>query len=95
MNSYYMAIEEWLYASESGREPVEVTFDSIEEAMDYAESKAENEVLAFAEHNKVDCLIPGRYEDCHGDSGGVILTCKNGLDPWYYACRVFKVDPIQ
>lgn len=95
MPTYYALMEEWLYTTESGREPVDVTFDDFEEAMSYAKDMAEKEMSNFDEFNGVDCLVPGRCGSVNGDSGGYILTCKNGLDDWYYAVRVFKVTPIE
>jgi hypothetical protein len=93
MPTYYVLLEEWLYPTESGREPVEVTFDYLEAAMAHARDMAEKEMSNFADITKVDCRIPDRCASGNGDSGSYILTCMNGLDAWYYAVRVFKITP--
>lgn len=94
MNTYYVLVEEWLYTTESGRDTIDVTFDSREEALLYAGDFIKNEVQNFSDHNKVDCLPPEEYSPCCNDEGGFIITPRNGLDEWYYAVRVFKINPL-
>lgn len=95
MPPYYIIIEEWLYPTESGREPVDVTFDTRDEALEFSETLGEKELEAFENQTGVDPLNPQRYVPACGDIGGTIVTAKNGLDPWYYAARVYKIEPLQ
>lgn len=95
MPPYYIIMEEWLYPTESGREPVDVTFDTEEEALEFTESLGENELVTFEMQTREDPLAPQRHLPTCGDNGGTIVTSKNGLDPWYYAARVYKIEPLQ
>ena len=94
MPDYYMLVEEWLYPTESGKDPCEYTWDTPDEAMAYAEAKVREEEKNFPSATACDCLPAARCEPCNGDAGSFIVTTKDGVEPWYYACRVFKVAPL-
>ena len=91
MDSYYIAVEEWLYPTESGRNIVD-DFDTKDEAVAYAKRAAGEEMDNFSAATGDDPLPPDEIAD-EGQSGAIV-TAKNGLDDWYYAIRVFRIDPI-
>ena len=91
---YYILVEEWLYPTESGHDTCEHTFETPDDVLAYAAKKAEEEVANFRNATQCDCLPPAVYESAEGDAGGYIITTKMGLEPWYYACRIFRVAPL-
>ncbi len=96
---YIIAVEEWNYPCESGREVVETYSvseddgyyegDERDMALEKARMMCEEERLNFAEVTKTDPLFPELYQESH--EAGYIITPKNGLDAWYYAVRLMPV----
>ena len=94
MPEYYIVFQEWLLPTESGRDPCEHTFDSLDEAREYAVDTCRGEEENFRRASGGDCLPAAWCEPANGDAGSAMLTAKNGLDPWYVAFRVFRVTPL-
>lgn len=92
MNKYFILVEEWNYPTESGREPIDVTFDENEkeDAIAYAHMKVCDEVDNFGKVTNMDI----GHTDMFDDNSGYIVTTKMGLDPYYYAVRLILVEPI-
>ena len=82
---YYLVVEEWNYPTESGREPSQLTYDGLDEAISACRELAEAERGNFTAVTGLDCLPP---ETC---DTGYILTTRMGLDPFYYLARVVPV----
>ena len=82
---YFLVVEEWNYPTESGQDPDQVVYYSLDEALDACEVMARAEMHNFSDVTELDCLPPARCDD------GFILTTKMGLDPFYYFVRVVPV----
>lgn len=91
---YYLLVDEWNYPTESGREPHSETFDTLDGALRFAKNTAEAEEPTFEDCTGLDCLCAEECAPSNGDCGSVMVTCKNGLDPWYFATRVIKVNVL-
>lgn len=91
---YYALMEEWLYPTESGREPVDVTFESYGEALDYADSMCEKEMANFRAACRYEPTHPDHYfpkDQLDRDPAGSVITVKNGLEEWWYGVRVIPL----
>lgn len=95
---YLVAIEEWNYPCESGREFVDTyslgegQADECKLARLKAKEMCENERMNFSAVTNTDPLMPNLFED--GSGTGYIITPKNGLDDWYYAVRLIEVSSL-
>lgn len=87
MPPYWLVWEEWVYPTESGREPHPVAFGTEAGAVEACKRLADAEWANFA-GNGIDGLPPARCGD------GFIITTKMGLDPSYYYARFMKVEPL-
>lgn len=92
MNPYYIVVEEWLYPAESGREVHADTFDSEEDAIRECEAKRAAETANFSENCRCEAVAACA---AHGQDMMCVLTPRECDDPWYYAARVLRVDPVQ
>lgn len=89
---YYIVVEEWHYPRGDGHEPVEMSFDKLDDAMGYAGSLAMSEEYNF--HNETLCVPtrPLKRSGEDGDCGCVALLCQNDIYGWFYAARVIEVN---
>lgn len=90
-NRYYIAIEEWLYPTESGREFID-DFDTFEDAVKCAKELCESETYNFSHATGCDPLPPAVVElKPDGKSIRYVITPKNGLDDWWYSVKVVEM----
>lgn len=94
MTEYYTLVGEWLLPGESGREPCEHTFDTLVDALEYAERMCRLDMKSVALTAGCDFLPPAECEPTNGDCGSIITTTKDGIEPWYNAYRAFRVVPL-
>lgn len=92
---YYMLVEEWLYPTESGREPRTETFDSLPGALVAAMDIANSERPNFSDNTGCDALPAGLGAPLAGDLGHAIITAGSGGtedDAWFYVVRAFAIE---
>lgn len=94
MGNYFVLVEEWNYPTESGREPVGITFDSKSEALDYAKKMCENEEENYWEVTGCDSLPVGYCRDDGNGTEGYIITDKKGLEPFYFFVRLLEIKSV-
>lgn len=88
---YYILMEEWLYPTESGREYV-CDYDNIEDAIRYARKACMAENYNFAHACGCDPSSPDETVNKDGNTIGVIITDKKGLEDWWYAIKIIPVE---
>ena len=89
--TYYTCMEEWCYPAESGREYIG-DFDTLEEALREAGERCRTEVYNFARKTGCDPTPPEAFISGDGTKQGVCMTCKNGLDKWWHAVKVYRME---
>lgn len=90
-STYYICMEEWLYPTESGRDFVE-EYDTYEEALAKAKECCDSELYNFASATGCDPTRPEAFINKDGMKQGVCITCKDGLEEWWYAVKIIPVD---
>ena len=88
---YYIVVGEWLYPNESGRE-IYYDCDTLEEALECSKKITECEKSAFFECCKTDPTPVNAVTENGIYTVGHIITCKNGLDNWWFMAKIIKVE---
>lgn len=90
----YIVVNEWHYPDDSGATTIDCVYNDEEEAKDCANGYAEAERAVFA----AKCGDPTQVEEMQPTEEdpftAFVMSCKNGLDPWWYAARVVSFDSI-
>lgn len=87
---YYVAVEEWLYPTESGRE-IAGDFDTYEEALRRAGRLCKDEMFNFADATGCDPSNPTEFVSPDGTQRGVMIADSKGLEEWWYAVKIVPV----
>lgn len=92
MQSYYVVVGEWNYPTESGGDPVDITFDDREEALDFAKKMCEDEQWNYMEATRCSSSSIEYRED--DGTEGYIITDMNDNEPFYFYARIIKIEPL-
>lgn len=84
---YFVLVEEWLMPLESGRSVFDVTYDTLEEALDAAREYLEGEWENFFDGTGAKPTRPEKYGDLM-----YIITPGEGQDDGWYDC--IKIVPM-
>lgn len=83
---YFVLVEEWLIPSESGREALETTYDTLDEALEAAREYLEKERKSYSATG-FKFTSPVKYGEL-----SYIMTPGEGQDDEWYDC--VKIVPI-
>ena len=84
---YFVLVEEWLVPTESGRDVIALTFDTLDEALDGARDHLERQKRDFESCTGLKCTPPEQYGNLM-----YIMTPAEGQDDEWYDC--VKIVPI-
>lgn len=87
---YYIVVSEWLYPNESGRD-IYYDYDTSQEALEYCKKIIECERSVFFDSCNTDPAPVNAIIE-NGICTGYIITCKNGLDDWWFIAKIIKVE---
>lgn len=88
---YYGIAIEYDYPSETNYVLRENTFDSFEEVLQECHNICDKEYEFFCNLCGDGLKPPSECLDENGNIVGVIITCKNGLDSWWFLTRILKI----
>lgn len=84
---YFVLVEEWLVPTESGRDVMLPTYDTLDSALDAAREHLESEAQNFASATGLKPTSPAKYGDLM-----YVMTPGEGQDDEWYDC--VKVVPV-
>lgn len=84
---YYLVTTEWLYPTESGRDVVEFTYDTKEEAFAKCKKLCEEEVDNFREV----CEATSPEITAWEDSCAYLAADDDGIE-WWFGAKVIEVS---
>jgi len=84
---YFVLVWEWLAPTESGREVLDLTYDTLDEALEAAREHLERERPNFISATGLNASEPARYGDLM-----CLVNAGDGPDPEWYDC--VKIVPM-